>query len=69
MAIFRLNPISAAIWRLLEEPTDLKEVVSILASAFPDVGPDQIAGDCEQLMRGLAEARLIVPSAFKVAAQ
>lgn len=69
MAIFRLNPISAAIWRLLEEPTDLKEVVSILASAFPDVGPDQIAGDCEQLMRGLAEACLIVPSAFKVAAQ
>ncbi len=69
LAIFRLNPVSAAIWRLLEEPTDLTEVASILAAAFPDVAADQIAMDSEQLMRGLAEACLIMPVAAKVAAQ
>ena len=69
LAIFRLNPVSTAIWRLLEEPTDLDEVVSLLAAAFPDVPADQITTDCEQLMRGLAEARLILPVASKVAAQ
>ncbi|WP_300517225.1 PqqD family protein [Aliiroseovarius sp.] len=60
--IFRLNPVSAAIWTLLEEPTDLAEVTEILTSAFPDIAADRIATDCTRLMCDLARARLICPA-------
>lgn len=69
IGIFRLNPVSAAIWNLLEEPTDLNEVVEILSEAFPDVSVNQIATDCENLMRSLAHARLITPAPQNMAAQ
>ncbi|SPF77131.1 hypothetical protein ALP8811_02154 [Aliiroseovarius pelagivivens] len=69
IGIFRLNPVSAAIWTLLEEPTDHGEVVEILTAAFPDVAVEQIAADCENLMRGLARAHLIVPRSQDMAAQ
>ncbi len=59
IGIFRLNPMSSAIWRLLEEPTNLGEIVEILATAFPDVATDQIFTDCDRLMRELAAAHLI----------
>ena len=69
IGIFRLNPVSAAIWSLMEEPTDLNEVVEILLEAFPDVPVEQIATDCENLMRSLARASLITPTPQNVAAQ
>ncbi|WP_298905511.1 PqqD family protein [uncultured Aliiroseovarius sp.] len=69
IGIFRLNPVSAAIWDLLEEPTDLGEVVEILSEAFPNVPVDQIAADSENLMRSLTQARLITPVPHTVAAQ
>nr|WP_239058456.1 PqqD family protein [Aliiroseovarius sp. PrR006] len=69
IGIFRLNPVSAAIWNLLEEPTDLNEIVEILSEAFPDVPVDQISTDSENLMRSLARARLITPAPQSVAAQ
>ncbi|MCK0170975.1 PqqD family protein [Aliiroseovarius sp. S1123] len=69
LGIFRLNPVSAAIWALLEEPTDLAEVVEILSEAFPDVPVDQITTDSENLMRSLARARLITPASHSMAAQ
>lgn len=69
LSIYRLNAGSAPIWRLLAEPITLAEVVETFMVAFPDVPPDQIARDCEQLMRGLAEARLITLEASDVAAQ
>ena len=69
LSIYRLNAGSAAIWRLLAEPTDLGEVVEILAAAFPEVAPGQIADDSAQLMRSLAKAQLIKPAAPDLAAQ
>lgn len=69
IGIFRLNPVSAAIWNLLEEPTDLGEVVAILSEAFPDVPVEQISTDSENLMRGLTRARLITPASQNMAAQ
>ncbi|WP_424940404.1 PqqD family peptide modification chaperone [Aliiroseovarius sp. S253] len=69
IGIFRLNPISSAIWKLLEEPTDLTEVVEILSAAFPAVDIEQIAQDSAGLMHDLARARLITPAASDVAAQ
>jgi len=59
--IFRLNPVSSAIWSLLEEPTDLAEVTEILCAAYPDVPADRISADCARLMRDLAQAQLIHP--------
>lgn len=69
IGIFRLNPLSSAIWTLLEEPIDLDEVVDILSAAFPDVDTDQIAQDCQGLMQNLAHARLITPALQDIAAQ
>lgn len=69
ISIYRLNSGSAPIWRLLAEPITLAEVVEIYAAAFPDVPADQIARDCESLMRGLVEARLIMPESTRLAAQ
>lgn len=69
LSIFRLNAGSVAIWNLLDQPTDLAEVIEILAAAFPDVAQTRIATDSETLMRQLAEARLIVPAAADMAAE
>ena len=67
--IFRLNPVSSAIWSLLEDPTDLAEVCEILAAAFPDVPTNQISTDCARLMQDLAQAQLITPVDHEVLAQ
>ncbi|WP_170478596.1 PqqD family protein [Ruegeria arenilitoris] len=69
IGIFRLNPMSSAIWGLLEEPIELDEIIEILAAAFPDVARDQILTDCDRLMRELAKAQLIIPLEEDVVAQ
>lgn len=69
IAIYRLNAGSAAIWRVLSEPTDMQEVIEILKIAFEDVAPSQIATDSEDLMRSLVAARLIVPAKAEMAAE
>ena len=62
LAIHRLNSGSAAIWRLLAEPTSLQDVVEILTVAFPDTKPDQIAADSLAALQQLTAARLIEPA-------
>lgn len=61
VGIVRLNPTSAAIWKLLKEPIEATEVVELIAEAFPEVGSNQIREDYNNLMRDLLEAHLIVP--------
>jgi len=60
LGVHRLNPTSGAIWHLLEEPTDLAEVTTVLSGAFPDVPEQQIATDCRATLSDFAENRLIV---------
>ncbi len=61
-AIHRLNPGSTLIWRLLEEPLRLDDVVAVMAEIHPTVDPARIHADAERTMRGFLAARLIVPA-------
>jgi hypothetical protein len=45
LAIHRLNPVSAIIWTLLEEPMDGETLIGVLGEVFPDVAPDRLADD------------------------
>ena len=58
-AIRRLDPLAAAIWGVLEEPTSVPDLEHLLCEAFPAESPDRIATDPDKLLRRLAKARLI----------
>lgn len=60
MSIYRLNPLSSAIWRLLSAATTVAEVIDLVSEAYPDVPAEHIDRDCTALMCGLAQAGLIV---------
>ncbi|WP_333712764.1 PqqD family peptide modification chaperone [Yoonia sp.] len=45
LAIHRLNPVSAMIWKLLEDPLEAETVIAVLGDLFTDVPRDQLAGD------------------------
>jgi len=59
--IFHLNPVAAALWRLVAEPRTRSEAALILSSAFPDVAPSQISADVERFFDHLVWGGLIVP--------
>ncbi|MCK8485087.1 PqqD family protein [Aliiroseovarius sp. S2029] len=58
-AIHQLNQGSLAIWRILDEPASLDEVVEVMCAAFPQIDPDQIRIDATQCLQLFAQARLI----------
>ena len=45
LAIHKLNPVSAMIWRLLETPLTGDVIVSVLGDVFPDVAQDVLRAD------------------------
>ena len=56
-AILALNPAGAAIWRLVASgPVTIEAVARLLAEAFPDQTPEQIAEDVASLFARLAAA-------------
>lgn len=62
LAVHRLNQGSAAIWRLLEEPMTLDDIVGVLTDAFPDADPPQVVSDTRAVLGRFAIARLIQPA-------
>ena len=61
--VFYLDPVSSALWRLLEEPRTAGEMAELFAAAFPDrpvgeISRDIAAATADLLARGLA---MIVP--------
>ncbi|MFN3937197.1 MAG: PqqD family protein [Gemmobacter sp.] len=56
---FRLNPLAAAVWRLLGRPVGGTALVSILSEVFPEVDQRRIAGDVGALLGELEQARLV----------
>jgi hypothetical protein len=58
-AIFHLNSLGAALWRLLAEPTDETAACAALALAFPDVPADKLAADVGQFIADLRRHELI----------
>lgn len=58
-ALYHLNSVGAALWRLLEQGTDGEEAAEILIQAFPDAVPANVRADIENLLAELADHRLI----------
>ncbi len=58
-AIQRMDPLAAAIWDVLEEPSSASDLESLLFEVFPDAASDQIANDLKKLLRKLAKSGLI----------
>lgn len=61
-AIHRIDPIGAAVWLVLAEPTAPYEIAALLAEAFPDTAPTQIAADLQRLLAQFRDAGLIEPA-------
>ncbi len=59
-AIYHLNAVGAALWRLLAEPIRLDEAVDVLRRAFPGVPQAQIARDVGTVLADLAKRGLII---------
>jgi hypothetical protein len=59
-AIWHLNVLGAAVWRLLAGPASAAEAAAALTAAFPEADPAVIARDVDALFAGLAANRLIV---------
>lgn len=58
-AIYHLNAISAALWRLLAEPTTVQGAASVLHRAFPDIAKGRIERDVRALLADLAARKLV----------
>ena len=52
-AVFHLNAIGAAIWKLLEDPISKEETIEILTGAFPDIPAEQVGKDVSKLFHDL----------------
>ena len=52
-SVFHLNPIGAAIWKLLAEPIAKEDVTQILVEAFPELSTEQVNNDVEKLFHDL----------------
>ena len=58
--IFHLNAVGAALWRLLEEPTSMRQAATDLQTAFPDVPRERIEDDIEDLFDDLEDEGLVI---------
>jgi hypothetical protein len=59
-AIFTLNEVGSHIWRLIDGPITVQQIVEEIGRAF-DVQPDQAERDVPEFLDKLAEAGLIRP--------
>lgn len=58
-AVYRLNPISSALWKLLENPMSVDFCTALLADLFPDVDDRRILADVEKFFTEMSEAGLV----------
>ncbi len=57
--IHAMNPSAAALWRLLEEPATLAELVEDFAAAFPAVSRTKLQREIEQGLASIREKGLL----------
>lgn len=57
--IHHLNPTGAAVWRVLEEPVRLIDLVDLFAAAFPDRPVEALRADLARLIGDLAASGLV----------
>jgi len=57
--IHSLDAIGSAVWRLLEEPMSVYDMVEVFAQAFPDRKPKQLRKYVADLVADLVDKRVI----------
>jgi len=58
-ALYNLDILGSAIWRLLENPVSVPEAVDIICKAFPDAEPESVEKDVTELIADLSDHGLI----------
>ncbi|MBC8445518.1 MAG: PqqD family protein [Rhodospirillaceae bacterium] len=58
-ALYHLNPVGAALWRLLKDRTSGKEAADLICKAFPDADPTTVKTDIVKLMAEFFDHQLI----------
>ena len=67
-AIFHLNPVGVAVWRLLGDRLGLDQIVELVHAAFPEVGRADIRRDIANLLDTLVAKRLVIAAPNRNAA-
>ncbi len=57
--LFHLDPIGSAVWRLLEQPITMDDIIALLTDAFPDAEKGRIEQDVSALFDQLSGNGLI----------
>ena len=57
--IFNLNPLGTAVWRFLDTPRKIDEILKVLCTAFPDIPEAQIKEDTLFLLGQLVNSQLL----------
>jgi hypothetical protein len=60
-AIYKLNTVGAALWRLLARPITADEATNVICRAYPDIPPDDIARDVAVVLAELETKGLVFP--------
>jgi hypothetical protein len=60
-SIFHLNQMGSAIWRLLEHPTTVDEIINTVIVAFPESAEDLVKSDVQRIFRQFVKKNLILP--------
>jgi len=58
-ALYHLNSVGAALWRLLEDETSGEQAAEIICQAFPDADATTVKTDLVKLITELADHHLI----------
>ena len=58
--VYYLDAVTSGIWRLLEAPHDRDAILNLYSQAFPDVGPEKIAGDIATALDDMIQRGLVV---------
>ncbi|EHK53332.1 PqqD family protein [Allomesorhizobium alhagi] len=59
-AIFYLNPIAGAIWKMLTEPLSKAQAVTLVRTAFPDLDRRRVRHDIRILFEEMSARKLIL---------
>ena len=54
------HTVASAVWHLLAEPMTRDQIVDVIHSAFPEVAPEQIAGDITTLIGDLGAKGVLI---------
>jgi hypothetical protein len=59
-AVYYMDEIGASVWRLLEQPSTVPDVVDAFAEAFADVSPDRLREDLGSFVEQMVDEGLAV---------